>query len=138
MSSLLCGSLSPYTRGGERVKVVLRKKPGDHLLAKKSSGDLWPWRRNRRQEWADALRRKLSVRVSQEADKCATIADKEQNDNTWHRPSLLFFFSLFLFNSQLLLLLVRGGGRLRSDVSSSRETRTPNILPLLLHVNFVG
>jgi hypothetical protein len=90
--------------------VVGSEETSDHLLAKKPSGDLWPWRRNRREEWADALHCKLSVHVSQAADKCATIADKEQNDNTWRGgptpppPPVTLLFSLSLFKSQLLLL----------------------------------
>jgi hypothetical protein len=105
-------------RGKESVCVCVKEvvvgseETSDHLLAKKPSGDLWPWRRNRREEWADALHCKLSVHVSQAADKCATIADKEQNDNTWRGGptpppppvTLLFSLSLSLFKSQLLLL----------------------------------
>lgn len=83
------------------------KKTGDHLLAKKPSGDLWPWRNQRREEWADARRGKLSAHVSQAADKCATIADKAQNDNTWCACMCVCAGQqLTTFKSQLLLYVV--------------------------------
>ena len=118
---------------GERWEKEYVGAKRDHLRAKKPSGDLWTLRTDRRAEWADAQRWKLSVDVSQAADKCWTIADKAQNDNTW-RPKTAAYVCVADWGQTSES--ARAGRGTRTNIFSLFFTWTLLLLLILLYVGW--